>query len=86
MLTISRQSVKTAVAMSTPPTIGNPSNRRVRLPDGVRLPGRTPQAAQRASEELYKAVQLEARDWIHMGNTKTALVYRMGNVPVKNDE
>jgi hypothetical protein len=42
--------------------------------------------AKELSEALYKALQLEGRDWIHMGNTKTALVYKLGNVPVKNDE
>jgi len=38
------------------------------------------------SEALYKTTQLEARDWIHMGNTKTALIYKLGNAPVNNDE
>jgi hypothetical protein len=38
------------------------------------------------SEDLYKALQHEAGDWVHMGNTKTALVYRLGNSPVHNDE
>ncbi len=38
------------------------------------------------SDELYKALQHEAREWVHLGNTKTALVYRLGNSPVNNDE
>ena len=45
-----------------------------------------PKRPKELSEALYKTVQLEARDWIHMGNTKTALIYKLGNAPVNNDE
>ena len=45
-----------------------------------------PKEPRELSEALYKALQLEGRDWIHMGNTKTALVYKLGNQPVHNDE
>jgi hypothetical protein len=45
-----------------------------------------PKKPKELSEARYKALQLEARDWIHMGNTKTALVYKLGNRPVHNDE
>ena len=38
------------------------------------------------SEDHYKALQMEEREWIHMGNTRTALVYKLGNAPVINDE
>ncbi len=38
------------------------------------------------SEEFYKAVQLDCADWIKLGTTKTAMVYGLGNVPVKNHE
>jgi hypothetical protein len=45
-----------------------------------------PKRPKEQSEALYKALQLEGRDWIHMGNTKTALIYKLGNSPVINDE
>jgi len=38
------------------------------------------------SEEFYKAVQLGCAEWIKIGTTKTAMVYGLGNVPVKNHE
>ena len=38
------------------------------------------------SEEFYKAVQLDCAEWIKLGTTKTAMVYGLGNVPVKNHE
>ena len=38
------------------------------------------------SEEFYKAVQLDCAEWIKIGTTKTAMVYGLGNVPVKNHE
>jgi hypothetical protein len=38
------------------------------------------------SEEFYKAVQLDCADWIKLGTTKTAMVYGLGNVPVRNHE
>jgi hypothetical protein len=38
------------------------------------------------SEEFYKKVQLDCAEWIKLGTTKTAMVYGLGNVPVKNRE
>jgi hypothetical protein len=38
------------------------------------------------SEEFYKAVQLDCAEWIKIGTTKTAMVYGLGKVPVKNHE
>jgi hypothetical protein len=38
------------------------------------------------SEEFYKAVQFDCAEWIKIGTTKTAMVYGLGNVPVKNHE
>ena len=38
------------------------------------------------SEAFYKQVQLDCAEWIKLGTTKTAMVYGLGNVPVKNRE
>ena len=38
------------------------------------------------SEEFYKQVQLDCADWIMLGTTKTAMVYGLGNVPLRNHE
>jgi hypothetical protein len=38
------------------------------------------------SEALCNTLQLEARDWIQMENTKTALVNQPGSRPVHEDE
>jgi hypothetical protein len=38
------------------------------------------------SEEFYKQVQLDCADWVMLGTTKTAMVYGLGNVPIKNHE
>jgi hypothetical protein len=38
------------------------------------------------SEEFYKAIQLGCAEWIKLGSTKTAMVYGLGNVPLKNHE
>jgi hypothetical protein len=38
------------------------------------------------SEKFYKEVQTDARDWIKLGTTKTAMVYGLGNAPVHNHE
>ncbi len=38
------------------------------------------------SEEFYKKVQLDCAEWIKLGTTKTAMVYRLGNTDVKNRE
>jgi hypothetical protein len=38
------------------------------------------------SEEFYKQVQLDCAEWIKLGTTKTAMVYGLGNGPVKNHE
>lgn len=38
------------------------------------------------SEAFYKALQFDAHAWIEQANTKTALIYRTGSVPVTNDE
>ncbi|HLH75433.1 MAG TPA: hypothetical protein VKV28_01380 [Candidatus Binataceae bacterium] len=45
-----------------------------------------PRRARELSENFYKAMQLEAYDWLHRANTKTALVYRLGGGVVTNDE
>ncbi len=44
------------------------------------------QSSLELSEEFYKAVQLDCAEWIKIGTTKTAMVYGLGNVPVKNHE
>jgi hypothetical protein len=38
------------------------------------------------SESFYKEVQIDCGDWIKLGSTKTAMVYGLGNTPVKNSE
>ncbi len=38
------------------------------------------------SEEFYKTIQLGCAEWIKLGSTKTAMVYGLGNVPLKNHE
>ncbi|MGO9059986.1 MAG: hypothetical protein ACLQU2_21790 [Candidatus Binataceae bacterium] len=38
------------------------------------------------SEEFYKRVQLDCAEWIKLGTTKTAMVYGLGEGPVKNNE
>jgi hypothetical protein len=38
------------------------------------------------SEEFYKQVQLDCADWVMLGTTKTAMVYGLGNVPLRNRE
>jgi hypothetical protein len=38
------------------------------------------------SEEFYKTVQLDCAEWVKLGSTKTAMVYGLGGVPVKNHE
>ena len=38
------------------------------------------------SEEFYKKVQLDCAEWIKLGTTKTAMVYGLGEAPVKNNE
>jgi len=38
------------------------------------------------SEEFYKQVQLDCADWVMLGTTKTAMVYGLGNVPLRNHE
>jgi len=39
-----------------------------------------------ASEEFYKQVQLDCAEWVMLGTTKTAMVYGLGNVPLRNHE
>ena len=38
------------------------------------------------SDEFYKQVQLDCADWVMLGTTKTAMVYGLGNVPLRNRE
>lgn len=38
------------------------------------------------SEEFFRKLQLEAQEWIQLGTTKTALIYRLGKTPVVNHE
>jgi hypothetical protein len=38
------------------------------------------------SEQYFMKLQTEAADWIHMGTTKTAMVYDLGRTPVTNHE
>lgn len=40
----------------------------------------------RRADEFYKAVQLEASDWVLLATTKTALVYGLGSIPTTNVE
>jgi hypothetical protein len=43
-------------------------------------------SALKLSEEFYKTVQLDCVEWVKLGTTKTAMVYGLGSVPVKNHE
>lgn len=45
-----------------------------------------PSSSLELSEKFYKEVQLDCAEWIKLGTTKTAMVYGLGNVPVKNHE
>lgn len=38
------------------------------------------------SELFFTRLQTEAADWIHMGTTKTAMVYALGRTPITNHE
>jgi hypothetical protein len=38
------------------------------------------------SEAFFLTLQQQARDWLHFGTTKTAMVYGLGNTPVTNQE
>jgi len=38
------------------------------------------------SDDFYKHVQLDCADWVMLGTTKTAMVYGLGNVPLRNRE
>ncbi len=38
------------------------------------------------SEEFFRTLQVKAEEWIQLGTTKTALVYRLGKVQVTNNE
>jgi hypothetical protein len=38
------------------------------------------------SDEFYKQVQLDCADWVMLGTTKTAMVYGLGNVLLRNRE
>lgn len=38
------------------------------------------------SDEFYKQVQLDCEEWVMLGTTKTAMVYGLGNVPLRNHE
>ena len=38
------------------------------------------------SDEFYKQVQLDCADWVMLGTTKTAMVYGLGNVQLRNRE
>jgi hypothetical protein len=42
--------------------------------------------AKALSETFYKAVQTEAPDWVELGTTKTALVYKLGGKPINHHE
>ncbi|SRR5579875_276570 len=45
-----------------------------------------PRKAWMLSESFYHQLQLDAEDWIQLGSTKTAIVYGLGKVPVRNAE
>jgi hypothetical protein len=38
------------------------------------------------SEAFFLKLQQEAADWLHLGTTKTAMVYGLGKIPVTNTE
>lgn len=38
------------------------------------------------SELFYKFIQLEAHEMVHLGTTKTSLVYGLGKAPIRNSE
>ena len=38
------------------------------------------------SEAFFLKLQEDARDWLHFGTTKTAMVYGLGKTPVTNSE
>jgi hypothetical protein len=45
-----------------------------------------PSSSLELSEDFYKQVQLHCAEWIKLGTTKTAMVYGLGNVPLRNHE
>lgn len=42
--------------------------------------------AKKLSEKFYRAVQAEAPEWVHLGATKTAMVYGLGGKPAGEHE
>ncbi|MFK8251503.1 hypothetical protein [Ancylobacter terrae] len=44
------------------------------------------QKAKTRSEEFFKAVQMQASEWVQLGTTKTAIVYGLGKQPVASHE
>jgi hypothetical protein len=57
---------------------------------GYQLKFRSPDEFQGKSKDLseafYLALQSEASDWVQLGTTKTAMIYRMGKTPVVSHE
>lgn len=43
-------------------------------------------AALKKADEFYKAMQIEAGDWVLLGSTKTALIYGQGDMKTTNAE
>lgn len=43
-------------------------------------------APRELSERFYLGLQREAADWLKIDSTKTAMIYRMGRIPVTNHE
>jgi hypothetical protein len=49
-------------------------------------PEEFPAKSKELSDAFYLALQTEAPDWIHLGTTKTAMIYGMGQTPVVSHE
>jgi hypothetical protein len=62
------------------------ARRRVRLQCKFGRLQEVHKSALKLSEEFYKTVQLDCAEWVKLGTTKTAMVYGLGSVPVKNHE
>jgi len=55
---------------------------QIKFPSPAGLQGK----ARELSEAYFVKLQTEAADWVHMGTTKTAMVYGLGKTPITNHE
>jgi hypothetical protein len=51
-----------------------------------RSPEEFPAKVRELSEAFYLGLQTEAPDWVHLGTTKTAMIYKSGKTPVVSHE